>query len=71
MKKPAPVDVRSRKAMIQREERLAFKIRAFWNARNYEVTTRIEDAGFSNKGGQALVMVRSDMINGLPVARVK
>ena len=57
--------------MIQREERLAFKIRAFWNLRGFQVTTRIEDAGFSNKGGQALVMIRSDMINGLPVRRTR
>lgn len=57
-----PVDVLS----LKRAERMADGIRAYWRAQGYEVATWVEHTPFHHKMRTAVIVVRSDLVNGLP-----
>ncbi|MAN65348.1 MAG: hypothetical protein ABJL57_11870 [Hyphomonas sp.] len=71
MREPTPQKGWSRNVVMEREERLAKRIKAYWFARGFLVETRIEVETFYDRVWQFPVpSIRSDMVNGLPVKRV-
>lgn len=49
---------------------LANKIKASWMKRGYSINTRVEKT-MNPKNTETLFVVRSDMINGLPISHAR
>ena len=55
---------------LDREEKRAEKIRAYWLVRNFDVRVWIADEGVDQTSGTRRLVTRSDMVNGYPVRRI-
>lgn len=51
--------------------KLSTRILAYWQARGWDVTIILEEAGFVPAMRSARVDIRSDMVNGWPIHRTK
>ncbi len=47
------------------------RIEDYWRGQGYEVDVKLVDAGFQAAMRSARTDVRSDMVNGLPIRRLK
>jgi len=55
---------------LKEEQGRVERIKAYWMARGYLVDVTVELGGYSEEIYQAITVVRSDLVNGLPVRRV-